>query len=357
MGLSAAILLAALAAPRAAPDTSQPYLVSANTMKVQSLADDRITWLFGRVEITHGTTVLRGDSAWASSITGQALIWGRFIMSDRTAVITGARATYAKSAGRAVVKGDARARDNDWTMTADSIIYLKGLGRSYAAGSVTLADTAGRNRATGDFGEYWHDQDYGRLTGRPRFELRAADTTRLSGTIDADTMEVERRGAVAVGSGNVLYQGDSVWAGAGRLVYHRDRGRIELERRPRIWDRHSQVSARRIDLELEDGSFRSAWAGDSAVLRQLSEAAGDTDLITGDSLRAEFEQGRIARAAVTGNAWSRYHQLDKGAAAGRNLAAGDRMDFDFHDGRIARITIRGSSRGAYLELPRGKNGP
>jgi lipopolysaccharide export system protein LptA len=353
MGVTVLMLICALAAP----DTSQPYLISANTMKVQSLPADRITWLYGQVELTHGTTVLRGDSAWASSTTGQALIWGHFRLTDRTAVVTGARARYDKAAGRAVVWGAPRASDNEWTMTADSIIYLKDLARSYAAGHVALADTSGRNRATGAFGEYWHGQDYGRLTGRPRFEMKSADSAKPPATIDADTMEIEQRGARAVGTGNVVYAGDSVWAGAGRLAYDRQRNRIELERQPRIWDLHSQVSAGRIDLELEGNAFRTAWAGDSAVLRQASVAAGDTDLITGDSLRAEFEQRVIVRAAVTGNAWSRYHQLDKGAAAGRNLAAGDRMDFGFSNGKIARITIRGGARGAYLELPRGKGTP
>lgn len=354
MGISLAILLAALAV---VPDTSRPYFVSANTMRVQSLPADRVTWLSGNVEITHGTTVLRGDSAWASTVTDKAVIWGHFRLTDRTAVITGAKAVYAKNHGRAVVFGDPTVSDNGWDMTADSIIYLKALARSYAIGRVVMTDTASRNRVTGDFGEYWHDQDYGRLTGRPRFEMRGADTAKRPGVIIADTMEIEQRGAVAVGTGNVIYEGDSVWAGGGRLSYHKQRGRIVLERQPRIWEQNSEISARRIDLELEGEAFKSAWARDSVQLRQSAPASPDTDLITGDSLWAEFEQRKIARSAVTGNAWSRYHQRDAAGVAGRNLAAGARMDFSFRDGRIARITIRDSARGAYRELPREAAGP
>ncbi|MCU0606271.1 MAG: LptA/OstA family protein [Candidatus Edwardsbacteria bacterium] len=353
MGLNAVILLLALVPA----DTAQPYLVAANTMKVQSLPADRVTWLYGNVEITHGTTVLRGDSAWASTATDRAVVWGHFRLTDRTAVITGHKAVYTKAAGRAVVHGDPAARDNSWTMTADSIVFLKALERSYAIGHVALADSSGRNRATGDFGEYWHDRDYGRLTGRPRFEMAGGDSAGPPAVIIADTMEIEQRGAVATGSGDVQYQGDSVWAAGGRLAYDRQRGRIALERAPRVWNATSEIRARRIDLELEDQAVRTAWARDSVEMRQTAAATPDTDLICGDSLWAEFAQRKLERAAVMGRAWSRYHQLERERAAGRNLAAGDRMDFAFRDGRIARISVRGGARGAYRDLPRTGGAP
>lgn len=353
MGLIPAILLIALAPA----DTSQPYLISANTMKVQSLPDDRITWLYGNVEIVHGTTVLRGDSAWASTATDRAVVWGHFRLTDRTAVITGHKAVYTKAAGRAVVSGDPAARDGGWAMAADSIIFLRALQRSYAIGHVALADSSGRNRATGDFGEYWHDRDYGRLTGGPRFEMAGDDSAQPPAVIVADTMEIEQRGALATGSGHVQYQGDSVWAAGGRLAYDRQRGRIALERRPRVWNATSEILAQRIDLDLEGDAVKTARARDSVEMRQTAAAMPDTDLICGDSLWAEFAQRKIDRAAVMGHAWSRYHQREQERAVGRNLAAGDRMEFSFRDGRIARISVRSGARGAYRELPRNGGTP
>ncbi|MDI6739119.1 MAG: LptA/OstA family protein [Candidatus Edwardsbacteria bacterium] len=353
MGVSLTILLFALAAA----DASQPYLVSANAMKVQSLPADRITWLFGNVEITHGATVLRGDSAWASSASDKAVIWGHFRMTDRTVVITGAKAVYTKQQGRAVVYGAPKASDNGWNMDADSIVYLKSLTRSQAYGRVRLSDSTGRNRVFGSYGEYWHDKAYGVLTGRPKFVMSSEDTAKKPSFIYADTMEIEQNGALAVGTGDVRYEGDSVWASCGRLSYYKPQGRIVLERQPRIWEPGSEIRARDITMQLEGDAFKTVWARDSVTLLQFGASSPDTDMITGDSLWAAFEQKKIARAKVMDNAWSRYHQLAKDKTAGRNLAAGALMDFTFRDGRIARITITGGARGAYLETAKGKAAP
>jgi lipopolysaccharide export system protein LptA len=329
-------------------------MVSSNAMKVQSLPDDRITWMFGSVAITHGATVLHGDSAWASSVHGTATIWGHFRLIDRTAVITGQKAVYDKAAGRAVVYGHPRASDNGWDMDADSIVFIKPLDRSFAYGTVTLADTAGRSRVDGSYCEYWHDRAYGLLTGRPRFTMINRDSARPSSLVDADRMEIEQGGRKAVGSGNVQYQGDSVWASCQRLTYYKEQGRIELEQEPRIWQQGSDLRAAAIELRLEGDSLRTAWGRDSVTLRQFAAESPDTDVITGDSLWADFEHRKIARARVMSDAWSRYHQQAGGRMVGRNLAAGAAMDFTFSDGRISRITISTGARGAYHEQEQGK---
>ncbi len=355
MALIHLLVLAVLAA--AAPDTGQPYMISANAMKVQSLPDDRITWMYGRVEIIHGATVLHGDSAWASSVHGTATIWGHFRLTDKTTVITGHKAVYDKAAGRAVVYGRPRASDNGWNMDADSIVFIKPLDRSFAYGTVALADTAGRNRVDGSYCEYWHDRAYGLLTGRPRFTMVSQDSAKPSSFIDADQMEIEQGGRVAVGSGNVQYQGDSVWASCQQLTYHKEQGKIELQVAPRIWQQGSDLSAAAIELWLEGDSLRTAWGRDSVTLRQFAPDAPDTDVITGDSLWADFEHRKIARARVINDAWSRYHQQAAGRMVGRNLAAGAAMDFTFSDGRISRITISTGAHGAYREQEKGKAQP
>ncbi|HTY08446.1 MAG TPA: hypothetical protein VMF29_04710 [Candidatus Edwardsbacteria bacterium] len=352
MAVTLLLLLAALAA--APPDTGQPYMVSANAMKVQSLPDDRITWMFGNVEIVHGATVLRGDSAWASSVHGTATIWGHFRLTENTALITGAKAVYTKDPGRAVVHGSPRASDHGWTMDADSIVYVKPLARSYAYGTVVMADSEGRDRVDGSYCEYWHDRAYGLMTGRPRFTMIGGDSARPASFVDADRMEIERNGSVAVASGNVLYQGDSVWASCQQLTYYKAQGRILLEQAPRIWQTGSDISAASIEMLLDRDTLRTARGRDSVTLRQFAADSPDTDVITGDSLWADFEHRKIARARVMDHAWSRYHQQGAGRMVGHNLAAGAVMDFTFSDGKISRITISTGARGAYREQEKGK---
>ena len=82
-----------MAGPGAVPgsDTTQPYVLSAGNMKIQQLGEDKITWLYGQVEIIHGSTVLKGDTARISTLTEKASVWGKVTIYDRTVKITGRR--------------------------------------------------------------------------------------------------------------------------------------------------------------------------------------------------------------------------------------------------------------------------
>ena len=338
------LLLAALPA-----DTSQPYLISAASMRVQMAGNDKITWLYGQVELVHGSTVIRGDSAWVSTLLQKATIWDHVSLQDRSAVITGQRADYYKLPGRAVVFGKPRAEDRDWRLTSDSMAYLKPVAKSYAYGHVTMTDSSGRDRISGDYGEYWHSNGYGFITGHPRLEILPADSAQKSTTVLADTMETLQFGATAVAFGNVSLNQDSLWAGCGRLTYFRKEGRFVMEDNPRLWQADQDLRAKTIGMAFSSDTIRSFWARDSVVLRQYAAERPDTEIITSDSLWAEFTERKLSKALAIGNAWSRYHMNQKEKQASKNLAAGEEMQFYFTGGKIERIIIDRRARGAYLE--------
>jgi lipopolysaccharide export system protein LptA len=332
-----------LAAP---PDTSQPYQVSANSMKVQLVGSDRVTWLKGEVEIVHGPTVIRGDSARVSSLQEKALIWGAVRITDQSASLSGREAVYFKKLGRSVLYGRPRLHDQGWTLEADSLVHLKELARSFAFGNIVMEDSAARNRIEGSYGEYWHQTSYGLLTGRPRFVL-VEGNGRVS-SITADRMEVMQARQTAIATGSVMFAGDSLWASAGRMSYFRDQGRILLEDRPRAWREDADLTGRTMELGFDGDSLRSAVARDSAVLRQFLAGTADTDLVRCDSLLVEFSGGKISYARAQGSAWSRYHQTDQGRTSGWNIAAGREMEFFFVQGRIDRLSVGRPARGAYF---------
>lgn len=333
----------ALAAP---PDTNQPYLVSANSMRVQLVGSDKVTWLKGQVEIVHGPTVIRGDSARVSTQQEKAFIWGAVRITDQSASLSGREAVYSKKLGRSVLYGRPRLHDRGWILEADSLVHLKGLARSFAFGNIMMEDSSARNRIEGCYGEYWHQTSYGLLTGRPQFSLIEGNG-RVS-TITADRMEVLQARQTAIATGRVLFSGDSLWATAGRMSYFRDQGRMFLEEGPRAWREDADLAGRTMDLNFSGDSLRSAVVRDSAELRQFLAGAGDTDRIRCDSLLVEFIQGKISYARAQGSAWCRYHQNDQGRASGWNLAAGREMEFLFEQGRIDRLSVNGPARGAYF---------
>lgn len=361
---------ASLAIGQAPPDTGGAYLMSARTMKAQLVGRDKVTRLLGEVEIVHGSTVLRGDSARVSTLRQQALVWGRVSVTDRDVRMTGRRASYHKETGRAAMHGNPEARDQQWILTADSLAYFRGASRSEAYGNVLIRDTSDLQRARGDLGRYWHQQGYGVLEGGPVLELRERGR-KTARVIASERMEVYRQGGMAVASGNVRYAQDTLehpegvdWrallssetglrAACGRATYYRDQGRLVLEQEPRAWQPDADLEAGVMALSFRGDTIRGLEAFDSVALRQFLPAAKDTDLLLCDSLWAEFREGKLARALSSGNVWSRYHQSDRGRRLGSNVVQSRVMEFFFDDGRLSRIVIPTPALGAFI----GGEGP
>ncbi len=346
MVLAASPGLGGRASGSAEADTSQPYLISAHSIRAQLVGQDKITRLIGGVEIVHGSTVLRGDSAWVSTQRQQAEVLGRVTVTDRDVQMSGRRANYYKQTGRAVIQGQAEARDLQWILKADSIDYFRQESKSQAYGRVHISDTSGRQQAWAGFGQFWHQKGYGRLTQSPRLALLEEDGKQRS--LLAQTMEVYRQGNIAIASGEVYYYQDSLEAGCGRAVYYRDQGQLVMEEGPRIWQPGARMEAGRIILFFLGDSLRSLEARDSVALYQFRESSSDTDLIRCDSLWADFEGSWLSQARTAGHVWSRYHQREQHGRRGFNLLQSQSMEFYFARGRLRRIVVPQPSRGAFF---------
>lgn len=353
-----AIVLAVMAATSgsgsrlAQPDTAQPYLMSANTMKAQLLGKDKVTRLIGQVEIVHGSTVLRGDSAWVSTLKQQAEVWGRVSLTDREVQMTGRRACYYKALGKAVMHGQPVAKDPQWRLSADSLAYFREASRSEAYGRVIISDSSGLQQASGGFGQFWHQQGYGLLAGEPKLVIKERERMGVR-VITAQRMEVYRQGDMAVASGQVHYSQDTLQAHCERAAYYRREGRLVMEGSPRVWQPNTDMQAKLITLSFAGDTIKGLEAFDSVALRQFEQSAGDTDLIRCDSMWTEFTDGRISKARTSGSVWSLYHQRERGRKRGSNIVQSRMMEFYFSEGRLVRINIPTRAQGAFF----GEEGP
>ena len=351
--------LPSVAVGQAPSDTGQPYMISARNMRAQIAGQDKITWLKGEVELVHGSTVIRGDSAWASSLKEQATIWGRVTISDRDIQMSGQRASYYKKLGKAVLYGNPVAREKGWTLTAESLAYFREPPQSQAFGRVHIVDSTGKQQIWADQGRFWHQPGYGQLTGQVSLEMNKGG--RGDQTLTADKIEIYRSQMMAVATGDVHFVQDSsgtsaepdsfsqrLEAACGRATYYRNQGRLAMEISPRIWQPEAELSAQLITIGWERDSLRDLEAWGSVGLKQFLPSGRDTDLITGDSLRAEFRQGRLDWARAWGRVWSLYHQKRTDNKPGRNIVQGEEMIFRFSEGRLSSIKIWHQARGAYF---------
>lgn len=352
-------VLAGTASGQAPADTGQPYMISARNMKAQISGQDKITRLAGEVELVHGSTVIRGDSAWASSLKEQATIWGRVTITDRDVQMSGHRACYYKKLGKAVLYGNPMAKDGEWTLTAESLAYFREPPQSQAFGRVHIIDSTGKQRAWADQGRFWHRSGYGHLWGRVRLEMEKEG--RSQQTLTAEKIEIYRPQMMAVATGQVHFVQDSsgtsaepdsfsqmLEAACGRATYYRKQGRLAMEISPRIWQPDAELSAQLITIGWERDSLKDLEAWGSVALKQFLPSGRDTDLITCDSLRAEFQQGRLDWARAWGQVWSLYHQKGADKKPGRNIVQGKEMVFRFSEGRLASIRISLRAQGAYF---------
>jgi lipopolysaccharide assembly outer membrane protein LptD (OstA) len=328
-------------------DTTQPYVLSADRMRVRAVDQDKITWLYGQVEIIHGSTILRGDTARISNKTQKASVWGRVTILDKTMQIKARKADYLKPISRANLYGRPRLNDAGWDLTADSMAYSRALSKSYAYGRVEMCDSSRQNWVFGDYGEYWHDRGYGFVTGRPRMEIRDKKNPAKASLINSDKMEVFQKEQLALASGNVSFAQDSLWASCGRMSYFKEQGRLILEEAPAIWRLDSRITGRTVEMNLKGDTLRHAVVRDSAVLRQFAPASADTDLISSDSLWAEFDGNKLTYAHTWGNVFARYHHQDRSKTTGKNLSQGREMQFYFSQGKPCRVLIEQGARGAY----------
>ena len=342
------LLLAVLgAAPKPLADTTQPYVLSAGNMKIQQLGQDKITWLYGQVEIIHGSTILKGDTARISTLTEKASVWGRVTIYDKTVKITGRRADYLKPTGRASVFGRPRLNDAGWDLTADSLAYSRPLAKSFAYGNVEMVDSTQHNKLYGNYGEYWHDQGYGFVTGRARMESYDKKNRDKKSVITSDKMEVFQASGLAVATDSVNFAQDSLWAACGKMTYFKKTGRMMLEQGPSVWRRDAVISGRLMELDLRGDTLRQAWVRDSAVVRQYADASPDTDIIACDSLTADFLQSQLSYVHAWGRVWCQYHRRQKDNSTGRNLAQGREMEFFMSQGKTQRIVMNKMAKGAY----------
>lgn len=348
MNILALLLLAGLgAAPKPVADTTQPYVLSADNMKIQQVGEDKITWLYGQVEIIHGSTILKGDTARISTLTQKASVWGKVTILDRTVKITGRKADYIKPTGRASVFGRPRLNDAGWDLTADSLAYSRPQAKSYAYGRVEMIDSTQHNKLYGNYGEYWHDQGYGFVTGQARMESYDKKNREQKSVITSGKMEVFQASGLAVATDSVRFSQDSLWAACGKMTYFKTAGRMLLERDPSVWRRDAAISGRLMELDLRGDTLRQAWVRDSAVVRQFAETDPDTDVITCDSLKADFLQNQLSYVHAWGRVWCRYHRKEKENSTGRNLAQGQEMEFFLSQGKTQRILMSKKAKGAY----------
>ena len=226
--------------------------------------------------------------------------------------VSGSRGRWSMEAGQGWFKGEpgapARYKDGDVEVLADSLVLGDSLG--FAIGEVAIRDTLSRYRLHADSARF----------GTPDVEggeaSRIALRGRASAWIQDGEAPLEVRGPaldiqqgpagrqLAAHRGAVLHF-EEVTAAASALFWDEERGRVDLDGDPVLWNGPDQLTGDSVRLFLADGRpERLEVRGHAFVSSPAS--GGLHNQMAGRDLDGLFEEGRLTTLDMVGNGRTLY---------------------------------------------------
>lgn len=314
--------------------------------------------------------------------------------------MTSRRAVWDRAADQVRFEGDFRLDHPSGTLTAMSGRYERASGSAWADGGARLRDSSGTT--TLEAGQIRYDRPRRRAeaTFSPVFRrMSGKDATRDTTEIRAELLVWRETDSVAEARGKVKLRRGKLEATCGNAVLDQRSRKLTLDDNPfaRLEKRSLSGKSMVLDVNLKKEKIEKVLVlkdargdvvgdPDSAGIVNTARVFGDTllaeldgdairsllvtrkakginwtstdttrrDELSGDTLRLDFESGKMRAALIRGHAKSTYHHMDKSVLKGRNEAKGQTIRIAFRDGRIQRVRVEGAAKGTYYGTERRK---
>lgn len=362
------------AVPARAPDkpaTPEPLVLDgADNFVVQGRG--ALVELTGNVRFHRGDVKMTSRRAVWDRAADQVRFEGDFRLDHPSGTLTAASGRYEKSSGSAWAEGDAKLRDSSGTtfLDAGQIRYDRKARRAEASRSPVFRRLS-RSSGSPDTTEIradllvWLETDsVAEAKGKVRLRRGNLVATCGSARLDRKTRKLVLEEAPVATFRKKNLSGRSMVLDVDLakeriekvLVVHDARGDVDGDPDSLGVSSVARVTGDSLTAELDGEALRSLLVTRGA--KGLSWTTTDTarrDELSGDTLRLDFEDGKMRAATVRGHAKSTYHHMDKSVLKGRNEAKGRNIRIAFRDGRIQRIRVEGEAKGTYYGTERRKS--
>lgn len=232
----------------------------------------------------------------------------------------------------------------DRILRGDSIYYDRTQGFGEVFGNMFMQDTTSKIILIGDYGFYDQKQDKGMAT-KQAFAIEYSQGDSLF--LHADTLRVrtdsvfkEVKAYYGVRFFRTDFQGvcDSMYFNSRDSVLH-------LYKEPVLWNQGNQIFGDTIDIFLNDSTI------DYAHVKKYCFSIEDRDSLhynqmKGMSLKAFFENKKVKRVLIEGNAESIYYPLeDDGAMIGLNWLEGSFIEIRLNQGKMEKLKVWPTPKG------------
>jgi lipopolysaccharide assembly outer membrane protein LptD (OstA) len=341
-----------------------------------------VSCMYGNVFIDRDTITVAADTAYAYRNRDIFEFVGNVRVTRANAVVTSERGDYERQFGNGnfygnvrIVEGDligtgriAESRGDgrilrlignallvtpDYSVRGDTIVQDRLTGRGEAFGNVSIIEPDATNLVTGQHAVFDSDGDVAEVDQEPVLTSREQDGEPLHSV--AGLMRFYRNEERVVMIDSVRIRQGLTMAEADTAVAY-GKNRMVLTGAPNVtMGGQSTMFGDQIDFRYAGGELRqliitgTARMEDSSPdsLARLYQGLPDMDIIEGDSITVDFEDGAIRRSVVVGNAHSRYTPLDLNDEVATNDATGDTITIHFKRKRVARVRIEGNAQGEY----------
>ncbi len=374
LGLAALLAAPVLAVP-AKPATKAPasdplVLDGADNFVVQGRG--ALVELTGNVRFHRGDVKMTSRRAVWDRAAAQVRFEGDFRLDHPSGTLTSATGRYERSSGSAWADGDARLRDSSGTtfLEAGQIRYDRKARRAEASLSPVfrrLSKASGPADTTEIRADLlvWRETDsVAEAKGKVRLRRGKLEATCGTATLDRRSRKLTLQEAPVAVFGKRNLAGRTMVLDVDlkkerfeKVVVLQDaRGDVDGDPDSVGVSSLARVTGDTLQAELDGETLKSLLVTRKA--RGISWTTTDTlrrDEMSGDTLRLEFENGKMRLATVRGHAKSTYHHMDKSVLKGRNEAKGRTIRIAFREGRVQRIRIEGEAKGTYYGTERRKS--
>lgn len=245
--------------------------------------------------------------------------------------------------------GDVRIYQADTlAATAKRARYEQRFKQAYLFDDVKLREDGRRVLLTGETGFIDHDRRYGWVTGKPVLVERDS-TFHVITEIHADTIEFDDAAKEARCLGNVSVERDSLVAHGAHLAYNTKEHFALLVGSPRADRGQDQIQGDSLKLYFEDERLTKVEVLGNAVATSPADSgfAEPRHRMEGARMTLWIDSTAITEAVIEGNAIATYYVRENREPKGLNVTSGDRLFVYFAERKISAIRVEGGTEGDY----------
>lgn len=316
-------------------------LIHADLFKREQLREETFQILTGKVELRQGETTIKCDQAVQKLNAEIYELIGNVRIFDSENKLWADTVIVFEKEKRQVASGNVVNVTPDDTTTADRLIYFEESNRVLSQGNVAIKNPQKKTLLTGQWAEYFRDEDRGTVTDGAIF-TQFDSLWNQQTQITADTMKIFGNSEQMEAVSSVTIQKARSHATCGNAKYFETTEQILMTENPVVLQENQEIRGDTLRMFLQDSKLVETWVrGNALAVSEVDtlNAGRLQNKLSGQSMRFSFEDEQITHALIENQATSIFHIVEDEDYKGINELSGDKIMVEFSDGKVQSVLV------------------